>query len=124
MSGDPGQFALDGRANGPVTLLTATNQPVVIQDNQVLPFRPVKHYRPVTDSRDRSVARNSGTLGAAGLGGPPAGQVWDTPSMQDASTVHTEIWDVSYVDPAGKDWTGMDILIELFKDLQKRQASA
>lgn len=124
MSGDPGQFALDGRANGPVTLLSTTGKPLVVQDNQVLPYRPVKHYRPVTDSRDRNVARNSGTLGAAGYGGPPAGQVWDTPSMCDHSTVSGEIWDVSYIDAAGKDWTGSDILIELFKDLQKRQASA
>jgi hypothetical protein len=123
MSGDPGQYALDGRSNGPTTLYPASGGPVVIQDNQVLPWRPVKHYRQVTDSRDRNVARTSGSLGAAGLGGPPAGQVWDTPSMEDHSTVAGEIWDVVYVDPHGKDWTGMDIIIELFKDLQKRQAS-
>lgn len=118
MSNDPGVDELNGRSTG-VTQLAGG---VTIQDGQILPWRPVKHYRPVTDSRDRNVARNSGSLGAAGLGGPPAGTVWDSPSTLDGVTVAGEIWDVCYVDPAGKDWTGMDMIIELFKDLQKRQA--
>lgn len=123
MSGDPGQFALDGRANGQFIIYDAQGNPLTIHDGQVLPYRPVKQYRPVTDSRDRNVARKSGALGPA-YGGPAAGTVWDTPSMEDASTVGSEIWNVVYVDPSGKDWTGMDIIIELFKNLQKSQAGA
>ena len=57
------------------------------------------------DSRDRAVARNRGTLGAAGLGGPPAGTSWDTPSTLDECTVLAEILTVSYVDSDGTDWT-------------------
>jgi hypothetical protein len=117
MPGDPGQFALDGRANGPVTLPNNT----VVQDGQILPWRPVEHYRSVHDSRDRKVARNRGTLGAAGQGGPPAGTSWDTPSTLDASTVLAEILTVKYVDADGSDWTVTDMVIELFKDLQARR---
>lgn len=124
MPGDPGQYALDGRANGTVTLTPAIGSPVAVQDGQALPWRPVKLYRQVTDSRDRAVARTSGTFGAAGLGGPPAGHVWDTPSTMDQVTVLSEDLTVVYLDPAGKDWTLADMVIELFKDLQHRQASA
>jgi hypothetical protein len=124
MAGDPGQAALDGRSNGAVTLYTAAGAPIVIQDGQVLPWRPVKLYRPVKDSRDRSAARNSGSLGAAGLGGPPAGTMWDTPSTLDQVTVLSEDATKVYVDPQGKDWTLHDMVLELFKDLQKRQAGA
>ena len=117
MPGDPGQFALDGRANGPVTLPNGT----VIQDGQILPWRPVEHYRRVQDSRDRKVARNRGPLGAAGQGGPPAGTSWDTPSTLDDVTVLAELLTVSYVDADGTDWTLADMVIELFKDLQARR---
>jgi len=124
MSGDPGQVALDGRANGAVTLYNAAGQPIIIQDGQALPWRPVKLYRPVTDSRDRNAARNSGTLGAAGMGGPAAGTVWDTPSTLDQNTVLSEELTKVYVDPTGNGWTLHDMVLELFKDLQKRQAGA
>jgi hypothetical protein len=116
MAGDPAQYALDGRSNGGQTLTNnVTNESVTIVDNQALPWRPVEHYRKVHDSQDRTVARSRGSLGARGFGGPPAGQPWDTPSMEDASTAGSEIWNVVYVDPTGEEWTGMDILIELFK---------
>jgi hypothetical protein len=97
------------------------NSSTVIRDGQILPWRPVEHYRRVKDSRDRKVARNRGTLGAAGLGGPPAGTSWDTPSTMDECTVLAEILTVSYVDADGTDWTMADMMIELFKDLQARR---
>lgn len=123
MSGDPGQYALDGRANGAIVLTNPqTGQPVTVVDGQALPWRPVKLYRPVTGSRDRSAARNSGSLGAAGMGGPRAGAVWDTPAMEDTSTVLGEELTKVYVDASGKDWTLHDMVLELFKDLQARQA--
>ena len=123
MSSDPDLDRLNGVATGDTPLTTNTGQTIVIKDNQILPWRPVTHYRKVTDSRDRNVTRNSGSYGAAGLGGPAAGLPWDTPSTLDHATVGAEIWNVLYVDPAGKDWTGMDILIEMFKALQKNQAT-
>lgn len=123
MSDDAGIDQLNGRSTGNTELAAG----VVITDNQVLPWRPVKHYRKVTDSRDRNVARNSGTLGAAGDGGPEAGEEWDSPSTLDAITVDGEIYHVLYVEPGAPandpGWTGMDMIIELFKDLRKRQAA-
>lgn len=124
MPGDPGEYALDGRSNGAITLTPKIGAPVVVQDGQALPWRPVKLYRAVSDSRDRAVARNGGTLGAAGMGGPPAGREWDTPSTLDQVTVLSELLAVSYVDAAGKDWTMSDMIIELFKDLQARRGTA
>jgi hypothetical protein len=117
MSNDPDIDALNGRSTGTTQLSNG-----VIQDNQVLPWRPVKHYRQVKDSRDRNVARTSGTLGPQG--GPAAGAVWDSPSMIDGVTVLGENLNIVYIDPAGKDWTLPDMIIELFKDLQKRQAGS
>lgn len=111
---DPGQAALDGRANGAVSTPNGT----VIQDGQVLPWRPVKLYRPVTGAGDRGVARNSGPLGLAGQGGPAAGTTWDSPSTLDEITVLAEILTVQYVDPTGKEWTVSDMVIELFKWLK------
>lgn len=123
MSGDPGQYALDGRANGPVTIQNAQGQPVVLVDNQALPWRPVQLYRPVKDSRDRNAARNSGALGAQGLGGPPAGTEWDSPSTLDEITALAEDITKVYVDPTGKDWTLHDMVIELFKAHQAGKSS-
>jgi hypothetical protein len=123
MSNDAGIDRLNGVSTGDTVLQNAQGQPITIHDNQTLPFRPVKHYRQVKDSRDRNVARNSGTLGAAGYGGPAAGTVWDTPSTLDGVTVLGENLNVSYVDPNGLDWTVSDMVIELFKDLQKRQGT-
>lgn len=108
---DPGQAALDGRANGPV----ATQNGTVIADGAVLPWRPVWLYNTVTDSQNRTVARNAGTLGAAGQGGPLAGTKWDTPSTLDEVTVLAELLTVQYQDPNGKVWTVPDMIIELFK---------
>lgn len=119
MSGDPGERALAGRADGEVQLSNGQ----VVHDNQTLPWRPVELYRRVTASRDRKAARNRGPLGQAGLGGPPAGQSWDTPSHLDQETVLAEELSKVFVDSAGKDWTLHDMVVELFKDLQKRQGS-
>lgn len=121
MGNDVGVDQLAGRVTGGVTLYDAKGNPLVLVDNAVLPYRPVKQYRHVTDSRDRNVARKQGTLGPA-YGGPDAGAEWDTPSAMDGSTVSGEIWNLVYIDPAGKDWTGMDILIEWFKSFQASQA--
>ena len=119
MSGDPGQDALNGRSNGQTPLGNVT-----IQDQQVLPWRPVELGRRVTDSRDRKVARKRGALGPINGGADPATQTWDTPSTLDQMTWFTEDATKNYVDATGKDWTLHDMIVELFKDLQKRQASA
>lgn len=117
---DPGEAALGGRANGAMQLTTAAGQPVVIKDGQALPWRPVKLYRRVKALRDRAVARNAGSLGAAGLGGPPAGQEWDTPSTLDQVTVLAEDLSKVYVDAEGNDWTLHDMVTALFIDYQAR----
>lgn len=122
MPGDPGQYALDGRANGAV-MLNANGQPITIVDGHALPWRPVQLYRPVTDSRDRKVARNSGSLGTA-LGGPAAGKLWDTPSTLDQNTVLSEDLTKVYVDHAGVDWTLHDMVVELFKAHQAGKSSS
>lgn len=120
MSGDPGQFALDGRADGDTVLPSG----VVIRDNQVLPWRPVELGRRVTASRDRKVARLRGTLGPGNGGPDPSGKSWDTPSNLDQQTWLTEDITKNYVDADGKDWTLHDMVTELFIDLQARRKAA
>lgn len=119
MSNDPGVDELNGRSTG----TTQLSNGATIQDGQVLPWRPVELYRKVKAAGDRLVARNRGTLGSAGLGGPQAGASWDTPSTLDQVTVLSEILTVVYTDPAGKDHTVADMIIELYQDLQARKAS-
>jgi hypothetical protein len=115
MSGDPGERALSGRANDPVTL--ANGQ--VIQDNQVLPWRPVWLYRQVTDPQDYAAARNSGSFGQAGLGGPKAVvDLWDSPSTLDQVTALAETWTHVYKDPAGGLWTAWAMICKMFIDHQ------
>jgi hypothetical protein len=118
MSNDPGKDQLDGISTGDSVLKTSTGQQIIVHDGQVLPWRPVTHYRVVKDSGDRNVTRNSGSYGRAGLGGPLAGNAWDTPSTLDAMTVLSEIYTVVYQTPDGKNLTGMDILIELYKGMK------
>lgn len=120
MPGDPGQFALDGRANGDTVIPSG----VVVHDGNVLPWRPVELGRRVTDSRDRKVARKRGSLGPQNGGPDPAGGSWDTPSTLDQHTWLTEDITKNYVDANGTDWTLHDMVVELFKDLQARQAAA
>lgn len=116
MPGDPGQRALDGRANGAADV----GDGVVIQDGQELPWRPVELYRRITRSRDRDARRGRGTLGAT-KGGPKPGTPWRTTSTLDQITVLAEDATKMYVDAEGNDWTLHDMVVELFKDLQARQ---
>lgn len=117
---DPGQAALDGRANGPVTLGNGQ----VIRDGGVLPWRPVWLYKQITDPQDYSAARNSGALGQAGQGGPPAVlKVWDTPSTLDQITAMSETLTPVYNDPKGGQWTLHAMVTKMFIDHQAALAA-
>lgn len=118
MSNDPGMDMLNGRSTGDTQL----GGGLVVHNDQVLPWRPVELYRKVKAAGDRLVARNRGSLGAAGKGGPQAGVPWDTPSTLDQITALAEILTVVYTDPAGKDHTLSDMIIELYQDLQARKS--
>jgi len=117
MSNDPGVDELNGRSTGDTALANG----VVIHDDQILPWRPVELYRTVTAPGDRTVARNRGTLGSAGLGGPQAGQSWDTPSTLDQVTVLSEILTVQYQDAKGVKHTLSDMVIALYQKLVENQ---
>lgn len=121
MSNDPGFDALSGRATGPVKLGNGQ----VIQDGNVLPWRPVWLYKEVTDPQDYSVARNSGSLGAAGQGGPTAvTTMWDSPSTLDQVTCMSEDITKVYKDPTGGLWTLRAMVCKMFIDHQAAQAAA
>lgn len=90
MSDTPGADQLNGQTGG-----------------KAWPWRPVVLFRKVTGPFMRAHGRPPGA-------GPDSGQPWATPSVIDQITCLSEDLSQVYVDPAGKEHTMGDMILELF----------
>lgn len=91
MSDTPGADQLNGRIGG----------------GAPWPWRPVTLFRKVTGPFQRAHSRGVGA-------GPDSGTPWNTPSTIDQITCLSEDLSQVYVDPAGKEHTLGDMIIELY----------